>query len=95
MNYYCNDCGCVFESGLQGDILCPECGGSDIEEAVRCGNDSCIGMMRIRDYICADCRRDLLARVIDFFDTLTAEEEEQFDEWMDGNSITDRRKWEV
>ena len=24
---------------------------------------------------------------------LTAEEEAQFDDWMDGNSITDRKTW--
>ena len=39
-------------------------------------------------------REALLARITNFFDTLTCEEESQFDEWMDGDSVSDRRHWE-
>jgi hypothetical protein len=35
----------------------------------------------------------LKKKIINFFDYMTAEEEEQFDIWMDGDSIVNRRKW--
>ena len=50
--------------------------------------------MRPKEWLCRPCRRRLLKAVTAFFDDLTVEEEAQFDEWMDGDSITDRRRWE-
>ena len=40
--------------------------------------------------LCQSCRKSLKRRVTEFFDTLTPEEEQQFDAWMDGRSITER-----
>jgi len=35
-----------------------------------------------------------LSRVNDFFDTLGVEEAEQFDSWMEADSISNRRNWQ-
>ncbi len=108
MQYICNDCNHIFSVpeverrdfdhafGTERVVqqVCPECGG-DFEVADTCRNRKCSEAMHRGDILCADCRTDLKHRLIAFFDTLTAEEEAQFDLWMDGNSITDRKKWEV
>ena len=43
--------------------------------------------------LCGSCRKDLLRRFTAFADTLTAEEEAQLDDWLDGDTITNRRNW--
>ena len=43
--------------------------------------------------LCDDCRKSLLDRLTEFADGLTAEEEQQVDDWMDGDTITNRRNW--
>ena len=106
--YICNDCEAVFDRPSIEDCsfshafgyerqyrrVCPECESPDISDAPdvcpQCG-----GSMRGTDTLCRSCRKELLSRVCSFFDSFTAEEEQQFDEWMDGNSISDRKKWEV
>ena len=47
--------------------------------------------MPVGPVLCESCRMSLKRRVTEFFDTLTAEEEQQFDAWMEGSSITERR----
>ena len=46
-----------------------------------------------RGRLCRACRGDLLRRFTAFADTLTAEEEDQLDDWLDGDTITNRRTW--
>lgn len=71
------------------------CGSPDFEDAIPCENPSCnIGYMRRGEHLCPACRDYLKKRVISFFDSFTAEEEAQFDAWIDGETITNRRKFE-
>lgn len=88
----CMECQTVFRAEFCKSLECPACESPEVEPAEDC--PKCGGAMRPGDRLCRSCRKALLARVTDFFDTLTYEEETQFDEWMDGNSITDRRHWE-
>lgn len=102
----CEDCGEVFSSPaavkngfshpfgteIFTEDGCPRCGSPDFREMVAC--ERCNEQLMPRDaHLCKSCRAELLVKVRDFFDTLTAEEEAQFDDWMDGNSITDRNSW--
>jgi ribosomal protein L37E len=70
---------------------CPICGSdsfSDADDCPQCGKPKPADVI-----LCQDCRQNLRRRIVDFFDTLTAEEESQFDDWMDGESITSREEW--
>lgn len=70
--------------------LCPYCESTDYDYAVecpKCGRD----MKLPEDKLCTGCRLALFRKVAMFFDELIAEEEEQFDEWFDGISVSDRR----
>lgn len=71
--------------------MCPVCGSIYFSEVVSCPD--CGNWMRKSDILCKSCRSDLLSRFTAFADQLTAAEEQQIDEWMDGDSISDRRKW--
>lgn len=99
--FKCYECGAVFDEPHiireyvptdRGDELyttaeCPHCG-----EAFGDANLCQCGEYKFEDEIlCEKCRKGLLARFIEFADGLTAEEEEQLDRWLDGNSITDRK----
>ena len=71
---------------------CPQCGSTDFRELDVCPH--CESQLKAKyAHLCKSCHAELLARIQNFFDTLTAEEEQQFDDWMDGNSITDRKTW--
>lgn len=101
--FYCVDCESLFENpnrvkegfdhwfGTEAyiDDVCPFCGG----EAVECHICECGGYMTPNDKLCSSCRKDLAGRFAEFCDTLTAEQEEQLDTWLDGNSVTDRSKF--
>ena len=88
----CMECETAFQAAFCTPLECPACESTLVEPADAC--PTCGGPMRPRDSLCRTCRRALLVRITDFFDTLTYEEEAQFDDWMDGCSITDRRRWE-
>jgi hypothetical protein len=70
---------------------CPICGCDSFSAANYC--PKCKNPKHAGDRLCRDCRKALLERVCSFADELTAEEEQQFDDWMDGDSIENRRKW--
>ena len=73
------------------EYFCPICGEesfSDADECPKCGEAKLT-----TDTLCRDCRKDLLKRFTVFADELTAEEETQMDTWLDGDTITNRRKW--
>ena len=71
-------------------FVCPSCDESNFVQA----DDCACGKLKSRtEILCGDCRAALLRRIGDFFDSLSPEEEEQFDAWMDGCSIQDRVKW--
>ena len=106
MIHKCIDCGLMFAEPAEvldgfthefGQTIyrvpsCPNCGGRDFVEMDTCPR--CARHLKEKDaHLCPRCAGDLLRRIHDFFDSLTAEEEAQFDEWMDGNSITDRKTW--
>lgn len=107
MTYICNDCLATFdepacyEEGFEHEFGvsrwtqwgCPECESPDFSEARAC--PKCSGNMRPNDHICLPCRKSLHERVCAFADELTAEEEEQLDDWLDGSYIGERKKWEV
>lgn len=76
---------------LYQDERCPICGCDSFREVDQC--KQCGAIAECEDILCRKCKRNLKKRLITFFDELTAEEEEQFDEWMDGDTITNRREW--
>lgn len=88
----CMECQTVFHAEFRKELACPACESTEVVPADVCPR--CGGAMRPKDWLCRPCRRRLLKAVTAFFDDLTVEEEAQFDEWMDGDSITDRRRWE-
>lgn len=104
MKYLCDICNTSFEEPLvierperlgewfstDRQELCPICAQPHFSEVDEC---ACGGVRRLHEIMCRDCRRALLKRVADFFDTMTSEEEAQFDDWMDGDSITERNRW--
>ena len=73
------------------ELLCPECFTPDIDEANSC--PGCDGFKFRGEILCKTCRADLLKRFTAFADELTAEEAQQLDDWLDGVSITERKKW--
>lgn len=75
------------------EYLCPACCNPYFRSADLCPRCGIHYKRKNEDILCRECRADLLRRFIDFADGLTAEEEEQIDEWMDGASIEERRKW--
>lgn len=104
MRYQCDVCNTIFaEPRIQTsterlgewfstyqEALCPICATPHFSEIERC---KCGGNRRVNEHMCRECRAELLARVRTFFDGFTAEEEEQFDEWMDGDTVTNRKEW--
>ena len=105
MMYRCNFCSAVFTEynilyeGVETDLgtevytthICPVCGCDDYEEVEPC----VCGKAKSKDKVlCFDCRRFLKLKLANFAEFLTAEEEEQMDAWLDGNSIADWRKFE-
>lgn len=105
MSYICEICGLEFDEPLRikraeryGEFIlhptteiCPACNLPYFSKAEPC---TCGGLRLEEDILCRKCRGELLKRVNEFFDELTAEEEEQFDSWMDGSSIEHRKNWE-
>ena len=87
------DCGFVHEFGYQKawSDRCPHCGSGEYIPTTDC--PKCNAEMPSTVTLCDDCRAALLEKVNAFFDELTEEEEDQFDEWMDGNSIKSRKRW--
>lgn len=72
--------------------VCPICGDHYFAKAEWCEN--CHGGTRFSDEkLCKACRKDLLSRINAFMDELTYSEVQQFDDWMDGYSLEDRKKW--
>lgn len=73
------------------ELSCPICGSPYFDELDTCPR--CKGDMLKGEIICKYCRKDLLKRLNAFADYLYPEEEEQLDEWLDGESITNRKNW--
>lgn len=73
------------------ESICPVCGHPHFQEANLCPR--CGEWKQRQDRLCRACRSDLLRRFTEFADGLTAEEEEQLDDWLDGDTITNRSKW--
>lgn len=106
IRHHCDYCGVYFGepsvsqySEFVGGYLrkyaeerCPICGCDSFSGADNC---SCSRPKLTGERLCESCKAALKARVVSFFDTLTAEEEEQFDDWMDGDSIANRKEWKT
>ena len=73
------------------EYFCPICREESFSEADSC--PKCGEAKLTTDTLCRACRKDLLNRFTAFADSLTAEEEQQVDDWMDGDSIKSRREW--
>ena len=73
------------------EVLCPICGSPHFQDADLC--PKCREWKPRQDRLCHSCRADLLRRFAAFADSLTEEEEDQLDSWLDGDTITNRRKW--
>lgn len=103
--WICNCCGTVFDEPrkrvttewIDGhlrtdtELICPLCGEPYIDPVVPC--PGCDGFKFPEEILCKDCRKDLLQLITSFADDLTAEQEQQFNDWMDGDIIENRRKW--
>ena len=103
--YLCDNCGRAFEhpffeeyidqtvdcKAAFREVLCPICYEPYIDEAESC--PGCDGYKFKGEILCKDCREALLDRIKDFADELTAEQEEQFNDWMDGDVIESRGRW--
>lgn len=96
--YICCDCGHVFddpkrivddspEYGRFVESLCPKCESGNYEVADWCPD--CDKWKPKSDKLCEACREELLDRFRTFRETLTAAQEEELDNLLDGNSITD------
>lgn len=106
-NYICMDCGHRFDEPLVEDCgfvhafgyrqawsdVCPACGSGEYVPASYC--PKCGEEMPSTLSLCNACSAALLDKINAFFDELTEEEEDRFDDWMDGNSIKSRRRWAV
>ena len=104
IQFICEECGNPFRIPAQkrykenlGEFIreytidtCPYCGCEEFTaaDACQCGRAKYTG-----EILCVDCMVDLKNRFMAFADELTEDEEKQVDEWMDGSSITERRKW--
>jgi len=73
------------------DGVCPICGCDSFSDADIC--PKCGDAKLTKEILCKRCRDELKQRFTDFADTLTAEEEQQLDDWLDGDTITNRRNW--
>lgn len=106
IRYQCNYCNVGFDepilvtykehigegmTRLYKEERCPICGCDSFREAEEC--QICGDIAEAGEILCKKCKRSLKRRIVDFFDTLLAEEEEQFDLWMDGDTIVNRRNW--
>lgn len=69
--------------------ICMESHYSTIDECPVCDEWKMSG-----DILCKPCRERLKRKFIAFADELTAPEEEQLDEWLDGVSVTERKRWQ-
>ena len=105
IHYICDHCGTPFDEPVTahhaenlGEFCrayetqaCPICGCDSFSPADLC--PKCGEAKLAEETLCKRCRDELKNRVIRFFDTLTAEEEAQFDDWMDGDTVTHRKDW--
>lgn len=106
IHYICDHCGTPFDEPVviahrenlgeftreYFDGVCPICGCDSFRDA-----DSCPGCDEAKPAdegcLCKSCKKKLLGKIEKFADYLSCFEMEQFDEWMDGGTITDRRAW--
>lgn len=105
IRYLCDYCGSYFDKPSKihhretvgeftreyVDEVCPFCGCDSLSHACDC--PKCGKHMYAGARLCDDCQKSLLERLTEFADGLTAEEEQQVDDWMDGDTITNRRNW--
>ena len=106
IHYRCDYCGAYFDEPLKipyretvgeftreyVDEVCPVCF-CDNSLSHACDCPKCGEPMQEGARLCDDCRKSLLGRLTEFADSLTSEEEDQLDDWMDGDSIKSRREW--
>jgi tryptophanyl-tRNA synthetase len=104
IKYLCGTCGAAFDEPLVKysdpridghftmcrEELCPICGGYYFEPAdeCECGKPKAKG-----EFLCGECKKNLLDWVNAFADELTNDQESQIDAWMDGGSLTNRKSW--
>ena len=105
IRYLCETCEAGFDAPLKKlslewiddrrlrdeELLCPVCCQPHFAEADTC--PACGGPKFVQAHLCRACRRDLKRRFSAFADSLTEEEEDQLDDWLDGVSVKDRRNW--
>ena len=105
INYICNHCNTPFDEPQiinytenlgefqmpVSEERCPICGCDSFTAAEEC--PKCEGAKPLPETLCKKCRKSLKERFIAFADELTAEEEEQLDDWLDGDIVENRRNW--
>lgn len=106
IRYQCNYCNVAFDepttitysenlgenmTRVYKEDCCPICGCDSFRDAIPC--EQCGDAAEPGEILCNRCKRSLKKRIVAFFDTFTAEEELQFDAWIDGDVIENRRNW--
>lgn len=103
--YFCDICNTAFDTPIlrlirntdgehiwsEPQHLCPICATAECfnpADLCQCGTWKPKG-----DILCSSCRASLRSRFTAFVGELTAEEEDQLDAWLDGDTITNRGKW--
>ena len=106
VRFICETCGAGFDAPLKKpsyekldgrflrdvELLCPICCNPYFDEAEQCPK---CGEAKKADEnpLCPSCRASLKRRFTAFADSLTAEEEAQLDDWLDGDTVENRRNW--
>ena len=107
MTYICKECGAVFHDpvptkesfshsfGVESyEVLtCPHCASERIIIATPCESRGCDGWTPWDRRLCRQCKEELKARVVTFFDALSPAEEEQVEAWIEAAAIADRKEW--
>lgn len=105
IRFVCDCCGTFFDVPLLrsfreslGDFhrdyteaLCPICCCDSFSSANSC--PTCSSPKRTSDTLCNTCRAGLKQRFLAFADDLTPAESAQLDDWLDGDTIENRRNW--
>ena len=104
--YFCDVCNTAFVQPLKRTVSnsdgdhrwleeerrCPVCGTEGHFHRVK-ACPRCDGWMRPGNILCRECRSSLRDRFTAFVGELTAEEADQLDAWLDGDTIQNHERW--
>lgn len=107
IRYICEQCGTAFDEPIIKETMafsvdgfpkydiekfCPICCSYYFTPADYC---QCGEAKRKGDKLCGRCKRIVFSKFSEFCDELTEQEVDQLDEWLDGESIKERKRWGI